>query len=107
MAEAYSILGQNAPAAATLEDLFVATTEAVVSSVVVCNWGTVDTTFRIMASPAGVADANAHRQYFDLPIPAKETFIVTAGWTLEATDEIRCYAVLATVSFTAWGTEIT
>ncbi len=110
MAEQPKVLGQEAPSAATLTDLYVVTapiTGAVGSSLMVCNWGTVDTDFRVMVAPAGVADANAHRVYFDRPIPAKETFEATIGWALEVTDEVRVYATLATVSFTLSGVEIT
>ena len=110
MAEQPKILGQITPSATTLTALSTVTapaTGAVASSLVVCNWGTAEILFRFMAVPAGAADTNAHRQYFDRPVPAKDTFIATIGMGLEVTDVVRAYTDLATVSFTLYGVEIT
>lgn len=112
MAETFLILDQTVPAAATLTDAYTvpAATSAVVSSIVVCNWSTTATSFRITAAPAGAADATSHRLYWDVPIPGSadgSPFTATIGATLATTDVIRVYATLATLTFTVFGSQVT
>jgi len=109
MAEAYKVLGQSAPTAATSTDLYTvaAATETIVSSVVVCNRSATATTFRVSVAPDGAALADSQYLYYDTDIPAYDTFVATLGLTLDATDKVRVYATLATVSFSLFGMEIT
>lgn len=108
MATTYKILGQSAPAATTEVDLYTvpAATDAVVSTVTVCNRGTASGTFRIYVSPAGAATADANYIFYDATLAAKQTLTVTLGITLDATDELRVYASSADFSFNAFGSEI-
>ena len=108
MPEAIKILGQVAPAAASLTGLYTvpAATEAVVSAIVVCNRGTNGAAFRVAVAPAGEADNPKHYNYFDCPIAPGETFGCLPV-TLSATDVIRVQADTANLSFTAYGSEIT
>lgn len=109
MGEARKVLGQSNPVAATLTDLYTvpAATSVVGSSIVVCNRSATPTTFRISISIAGVADDNKQYLYYDVPILGNDTFIATIGITLAATDVVRVYAVLATLSFNLFGVEVT
>lgn len=108
MATTYKILGQSAPAATTEVDLYTvpASTDAVVSTVTVCNRGTASGTFRIYVSPAGAATADANYLIYDAELDAKATIALTLGITLDTTDELRIYASSADFSFNAFGTEI-
>lgn len=108
MATTYKVLGQAAPAATTETDLYTVpgATSAVVSTVTVCNRGTA-TTFRVSVAVGGGATANKDYIYYDVAIPAEDTFACTFGITLAATDKIKVYAGSANVSFTAWGSELT
>lgn len=109
MPTTYKILGQQAPAATTATDLYTvpAATQAVVSSIIICNRSSSATaTFRISASAAGVATTNKDYIYYDLILGANDTFIATIGLTLATTDKIRVYASTANLSFTAVGSEI-
>jgi hypothetical protein len=109
MPTTYKVLGQQAPAATTATDLYTvpAATQAVVSSVIVCNRSSSATaTFRISASVAGAVTANKDYIYYDLILGQNDTFIATIGLTLGATDKIRIYASTANLSFTAVGSEI-
>lgn len=108
MPQVLKTLGQSAPAATTETDLYTvpAATTAAVSSVVVCNRG-VATTFRISVSVAGAATANKDYLYYDIPLPATETFVATIGITLGATDKLRVFAGTANTSFSAFGSENT
>ncbi len=109
MADTYKVLGQSDPTAATLTAIYTvpAATEAVVSTFVVCNRSATPTTFRMSVAPLGAADANLHYQYFDRYIGANDTFAATFGITLAATDVVRVYATLATLSFSLHGVEVT
>lgn len=109
MANTPKVLGQSAPAAATLTTLYdtPASTNTIVSSVSVCNRSSTATTFRIAVRVADGAIQDEDYIYYDQPIPGNETFIFTIGMTLEATDAVDCYATLATVSFNMFGNEIT
>lgn len=107
MALAYKSLGQSAPSAASLTNLYTvpALTQAVGSSIVICN-RSVATSFRLAVSPAGAAIANQHYLFYDTPIDANATEIIALGMALAATDVVRCYATLATISFLLFGVEI-
>lgn len=108
MATIYKILGQSAPAATTEVDLYTvpAATDAVVSTVTVCNRGTASGTFRVYVSPAGAATANQNYLVFDATLTPKGVVALTLGITLDATDELRVYASTADFSFNAFGTEL-
>lgn len=107
MADAPKVLGQSAPGATTLTDLYVvpAGTSAVVSTLVVCNRSATATTFRVSVAIAGAANANAQYLYYDVAIEGNDTFAATIGMTLEVTDVLRVYATAATLSFNAFGVE--
>jgi len=109
MTETFSIIAQSAPAATTLTDLYTvpALTQVVASSIVVCNRGVTNTTFRIALAPLGAADAPSQYLYYDVPLSKNNTFIATIGITLTATDKVRVYAGNANLTFTLLGTKIT
>jgi hypothetical protein len=109
MPTTYKILGQTSPAGLTTDDLYTvpALTQAVVSSITVCNRSSSATaTFRISASVGGVATSSKDYIYYDLILGQNDTFIATIGLTLGATDKIRVYSSTANLSFTAVGSEI-
>lgn len=109
MASSYSVLGQSAPSATTATDLYTvpSATEAVVSTIFVCNRGSTAATYRISVRPAGAAQANQHYIAYDALILANDSVAITVGTTLEATDVITVYASTANLSFNAFGSEIT
>jgi len=108
MAESYKTLGQAAPAATTETDLYTvpAITETVTSTIVICNRSTV-ATVRVSVSAGGGATSNEDYLYYDLVIPANDTFAATMGICLEATDKMRVYASTANVTFQLFGVEKT
>lgn len=109
MAQILKVLSQTAPSATTLTDSYTvpALTSTAVSSLVVCNRSATATSFRISIAPAGAADATSQYIYYDVAIPGNDTFIATVGITLAATDVIRVYATLATLTFSFYGTQNT
>ena len=109
MANAYKVLGQTAPSATTATGLYTvpSATEAVVSSVSICNRGASAGTFRIMVRPDGATLSNQHYFVYDATIPANDTIVMTVGLTLDATDVLEVYASSADMTFHAYGSEIT
>ena len=108
MADTFKVLGQVNPAATTLTTLYTvpASTSATISSIVVCNQSTA-TTFRISVQVAAAVDNAKQYLYYDVAIPANETFIATVGITLATTDVVKCYAGSANLSFNLFGVQIT
>lgn len=109
MADTPKVLGQSNPSATTLTDVYTvpASTVVVISSIVVANRSITDTSFRLSIAVAGAADDNKQYLYYDVDISGKETFVATIGITLQATDVVRVYATLATLSFNVFGVETT
>ena len=108
MPTAYKVLGQVAPSAttATTLDTVPSATQAVVSTITVCNRAATAATFRIAVRPAGATLANEHYIAFDSAIAANSTIALTIGITLAATDVITVYGSTANLSFNAFGSEI-
>lgn len=108
MASTYKTLGQVAPAITTQTELYTvpASKAAVISSILCCNRGTADGTVRIAVLPSGGSVSNENYIYYDVPVPAKDTFAATLGVTLEAAGEVEVYASSGDFSFSAFGKEI-
>jgi hypothetical protein len=105
----YKILGQAAVAtSATQVDLYTvpSATEAVISSIVVCNRDSAAATYRISCSPDGASIANSQYVAFDVTVGGSDSTVLTLGITLNAADKIRVYASTTNLTFTAFGSEI-
>jgi hypothetical protein len=107
MATAYKVLGQIEPAATTQTTLYTvpALTEAIVSTITVCNRGAA-TTYRIAVRAAGAALADEHYIAYGANLGAGETEIMTVGLTLEAASIVAVYASHGDVAFGIFGSEI-
>jgi hypothetical protein len=105
----YKILGQINPSPATEDILYTVpgTTSVVCSSIVVCNWGSTNSSFRISCSynltPTDIKDYI----YYDVAIAGNDTFIATIGITLGENWDIRVYSNNNKLSYSLFGTEIT
>jgi glucose-6-phosphate dehydrogenase assembly protein OpcA len=108
MPTVYKILGQSAPSATTSTDLYTvpSSTQAVVSSIVVCNRDSAAATFRISTAVDGTTLANSQYIAYDVTVGGSDSTIITIGATLGDTDKIRVYASTANLTFTAYGSEI-
>ena len=108
MATTYKVLGQANPAATTATTLYTvpAATNAVVSTIVICNQTATAATYRISVRPAGAAQTNAMYVAYDVTVAASDSTALTLGITLAATDVITVYGSTATLSFSAYGSEI-
>lgn len=109
MAETYKILGQSAPAATTATDVYTvgATTEAIVSTITVCNRSATAATFRIATLVGGGTVATTDYIAYDHAIGGNETVTFTIGIGLATTDQVEVYASTANLTFQVFGMEMT
>jgi glucose-6-phosphate dehydrogenase assembly protein OpcA len=104
----YKVLGQSNPAATTATTLYTvpASTQAVVSTIVVANLAASSTVFRIAIRVNGATLANSQYIAYDVTVGASDSTSITLGITLGAADVVTVYAATANVTFTAFGSEI-
>jgi hypothetical protein len=108
MPQTHKVLGQVNPSAASLSTLYTvpSSTQAIASTLSVCNLG-VSTTFRVAVRPAGATLANQHYIVYDASVNANDSFYLTLGISLAATDVVSVFAGTANLSFSLFGVEIT
>ena len=105
---AYKVLGQSAPGATTDTNVYTvpASTETIISTVVIANRSSTAGSFRLAVRPAGATIANQHYLAFDVPISANDSTTLTLGITMEATDVLTFRASTANMSVNVFGTEL-
>lgn len=108
MATTYKVLGQSNPAATTSTALYTvpASTQAIVSTLTVCNQSATSATFRISVSVNGATLSAKEYVAYDTAIGGNGIQAFTLGLSLGAADVVRVYASTANLSFSAFGTEI-
>ena len=108
MPTTYKVLGQSAPAAATLTTVYTvpSSTSTVVSTITATNRSSSQDQIRIAVRPAGASIANEHYISFDEPIGGNVVCGYTLGISLATTDVISVYSTNGTVSFNIFGSEI-
>ena len=108
MPNAYKVLGQNDLPATTLTDVYTvpASTETVISTIILANRTASAETFRIAIRPAGASISDEHYIAYDVPLAANDSTTLTLGITLEATDVLSVYASAVDLSVNVFGTEI-
>jgi hypothetical protein len=108
MPQTHKVLGQVNPSATSLSTLYTvpSSTQAIVSTLSVANLG-VSTTFRVAVRPAGATIANQHYLVYDASVNANDSFYLTLGISLAATDVVSVYAGTANLAFSMFGVEVT
>lgn len=110
MATTRKILGQNKPGAATDGTNYTvpASTDTVVSSIVVAETGGAGTTFRVCVDSAGgTTTAVGKALAWDVPIGANSIVTLTLGITLAAAATLVTRSASGSCTFTAFGQENT
>jgi hypothetical protein len=104
----YKVLGQANPAATTWTPLLSlpTATQAILSTLSVCNFGSSPTTFSVAVCVANAAVSNTTLLYGTLTIPNNDTFLATMGITLGANDVVNVYAGNANLAFQVFGQEV-
>ena len=107
MGTLYKTLGQLNPSATTLTTLYTvpSATQAVCSTLVICNLG-VSTTYRIAIRPAGASIDPKHYIVYDSTLNQYDSVFLTLGISLATTDVVSVYAGTANITFNLFGTEI-
>jgi len=84
MATNYKVLGQSNPSATTATSLYTvpAATQAIVSTITVCNQAATAATYRIAVRIAGAALAASQYVAYDVSLPANTSDTLTLGVTL-------------------------
>ena len=108
MATIYKVLGQSNPAATTSTALYTvpALTQAIISTLTVCNQAATDATFRVSVSVNGATLSAKEYIAYQVVVPGSGFITLTLGVSLGAADVVRVYASSANLSFSAFGTEI-
>jgi hypothetical protein len=108
MVDTLHVLGQAQPDANDLADAYTVPTDVmtVVSSLAICNKASVVVRIRISVAVLGALDAPSQYLYFDLAIPANDTFIATIGITLSEGDVVRAMSSNSTTVFSLFGVEV-
>ena len=108
MANAYKVLAQSAPSAATATNVYTvpAATETVISTVIIANRAATAGTFRLSVRPNGGTQTNAMYCAYDVPVAGNDSTTLTLGLTVDAADVITVYCSSADMSVNIFGTEI-
>lgn len=109
MPTSFKVLGQVATAATTDTTLYTvpASTESVISTLIVANRSATAAAFRIAIRPDGATLGNEHFIAFDVAVGASDSTTLTLGLTLNAADVITVRASTADLTFSVFGSEIT
>lgn len=109
MANAYKVLAQSDPTAETATNIYTvpASTESVISTIILANRAATANTFRLSIRPDGATQADEHYIAYDVPIAANDSTTLTLGITMDAADVLTVYAgASAEISVNVFGTEI-
>lgn len=108
MPTTYKVLAQSAPSATTNTDIYTvpASTQTVISTIVVANRAAAPATYRIAVRPNAATLANQHYIAFDVTVGASDSTTLTLGITIDAADVITVYGSTANLSFNVFGSEI-
>jgi hypothetical protein len=105
----YKTLGQVAPANTSNANIYTvpAATQAIVSSIVVCNTTTSPSSFRVFQRIDGAAAAVSNAVAYDVAIAANSTLSLELKLTIDADDVITVRSANANaLTFTLNGSEI-
>ena len=108
MATTYKILGQAAPTPNTLTDVYTvpSATQAVISTITVCNQTASNASYSMSVAQDGAADSNTQYIIRGGVVPAADSIGITLGITVDASDVIRANTNQANVSFNIFGSEV-
>ena len=112
MAQTYKRLGAINPSANTQTNVYVVptSTEAVVSTITVCNQSASNASYSLIVMASSEFNATAPAASYIVrgaTVPAADTIILTIGLTVNAGSVIAANTSNANISFAAFGSEIT
>lgn len=107
MATTYKILGQSIPSSASISTLYTVPTssQAVISSITVCNQST-STTYRVAVVPSGSVLGAKNYICYEAPLNANDSIFLSLGLSLSGSDSISVLSGNSSASFNVYGAEI-
>lgn len=108
MANAYKVLAQSNPAATTDTDIYTvpSATETVISSIIIANLSTSNSTYDIAIRPNNETLENKHYLAKGVTLGAADSTTLTLGITMDAADVLTVQASTIDTTFNVFGTEI-
>ena len=108
MATTYKVLGQANPVANTLTNIYTVpgATQAVISTITVCNQSASNASYSIAVATNGEADNVKHYLIRGGVGPAADSIGITLGITIDAADVVRGNTNSSNISFNIFGSEI-
>jgi len=109
MATVYKVLGQSALAATTATAVYTvpASTEAIISTITICNRDSESHTFRLAIAANEASLDNKEYIAYDVVLAANDAICLTLGFTLPAAKKVVAYADAAQITVNVFGAEIT
>lgn len=109
MPAANKVLGQVSPSANTDTTLYTvpSATQAVGSTLQICNTTGAAITYRVAVRIGGEAIGTKNYQIYDSSLAANDAIPLTIGMTLAATDVVTVRAGATGMAFTLFGVELT
>ena len=112
MAQTYKRLGAINPSANTQTNVYVvpASTEAVISTIAICNQDSTNVSYSLIVMPPGAFASPSAAANFVIRgavVPAADSIILTIGLTANAGTVIAANTNNPNVSFSIFGSEIT
>ena len=109
MAQTYEILGQLAPSANTLTNVFVtgASSSAIVGTITLHNFSDANASYSLVVRPINETLVNKHFIIRGGILPAREMISITGAVTMNANAILAANTNGGSVSFNAYGVEIT
>ncbi len=115
MANSYKILGQIAPTANALTNVYVtgASVSSVVNTIYLCNQDSANANVSVIVRPVNEALANKHYILKGVTIPRADSLIFSPGITLTAAviiavnNSVHTGETAANVAFNVYGVELT
>ena len=108
MPKSYKVLGQINPTATTASTAYTvpSSTNTIVSTISVCNYGASTASYRIAIRPNAETLAMKHYIAYDSPVYGYDTIPLNIAITLSATDVVSVYGSTTGISFSLFGSEI-
>lgn len=108
MANAFKVLAQSNPAATTDTDIYTvpASTEAVISTIIIANQDVTSDTYDIAIRPNNATLSAEHYIAKGVTVGAADSTTLTLGLTMDAADVLTVRAGGTDLSFNVFGSEI-
>ena len=109
MANTYKILGQLNPTANTQGNVYVvpAATSSILNTITICNQSAANANVDIVVRPINEALASKHYLVRGGILPAREQITITGAVTMNASPILAANTNGSSISFNAYGVEIT